>query len=52
MPLVRISLGGGKPEDHRRMVAAGVHRALVETFGVAEHDRLQILTEAGVEVLR
>jgi 4-oxalocrotonate tautomerase len=52
MPLVRISLAGGKPEDHRRTVAAGVHRALVETFGVAEQDHLQVLTDAAAEAWR
>jgi hypothetical protein len=52
MPVVWISLAEDKPEDHRMAVAAGVHRALVETFGVAENDRMQIMTRAGPGTFR
>ena len=45
MPLVRISLRAGKPAPYRRAIADGVHRAMVETLAVPEHDRFQIITE-------
>jgi phenylpyruvate tautomerase PptA (4-oxalocrotonate tautomerase family) len=43
MPLVRIILADGKPPEYRRAIADGVHRALVETAGVPEDDRFQIV---------
>ena len=43
MPLVRITLADGKPPEYRRAIADGVHRALVETAGVPEDDRFQIV---------
>jgi phenylpyruvate tautomerase PptA (4-oxalocrotonate tautomerase family) len=45
MPLQRIDLVEGRPEPQRRAIADAVHRALVETIGVPEDDRFQILTE-------
>jgi len=45
MPLVRISLVKGRPAAERRAIGNAVHRALVDTFDVPEHDRFQILTE-------
>ena len=45
MPLVRISLVKGKPPQYRRKVGDAVHRALVETIGVPELDRFQLITE-------
>ncbi|MFX8817244.1 tautomerase family protein, partial [Acinetobacter baumannii] len=45
MPLVQISLHKGKPRAHVRAVADGVHRALVETFGVPADDRFQLVNE-------
>ena len=45
MPLVRISLPKGKSVQYRRAISAGVHRALVETFGVPEQDLFQIISE-------
>ena len=45
MPLVRISLRAGKPARYRRAIGDGVHRAMVETLAVPEHDRFQIITE-------
>ena len=44
MPLVRISLREGRPEAYRKAVGEGVHRAMVETIDVPEHDRFQIIT--------
>jgi phenylpyruvate tautomerase PptA (4-oxalocrotonate tautomerase family) len=54
MPLVRIALPAGKPAEHRKAVSAGVHRALVETFGVPEDDLFQVITEhgPGTEIVR
>lgn len=53
MPLVRIALPAGKPPAYRKAVSQGVHRALVETFGVPEDDLFQIVTEhaAGTEIV-
>ena len=45
MPLQRIDLLAGRPAEQLRAIADGVHRALVETCGVPEQDRFQILTE-------
>lgn len=45
MPLVRINLMDGKPESYRLSICNAVHRAMVETIGVPDHDRFQILTE-------
>ena len=45
MPLVRISLPKGQSVKYRRAVSAGVHRALVDTFGVPDQDLFQIISE-------
>jgi len=45
MPLVRISLVKGQPPALRRGIGDAVHRALVETIDVPQHDRFQVLTE-------
>jgi len=51
MPLVRISLLAGKPAQYRRAIGEGIHRAMVETLAVPEHDRFQIVTEHGADGL-
>jgi phenylpyruvate tautomerase PptA (4-oxalocrotonate tautomerase family) len=45
MPLVRISLRKGRTAEFRRKLGDAVHRALVDTIGVPELDRFQILSE-------
>ena len=45
MPLARISLRKGRSAEFRRRLGDAVHRAMVETIGVPELDRFQILTE-------
>jgi 4-oxalocrotonate tautomerase len=45
MPLVRISLAKGRPAQYRRKAGDAVHRALVETIGVPELDRFELITE-------
>lgn len=45
MPLVRISLRQGKPEQYRRAIADGVHQAMVETIDAPVQDRFQVITE-------
>ncbi|HEV3241215.1 MAG TPA: tautomerase family protein [Casimicrobiaceae bacterium] len=45
MPLVRIALRAGKPANYRRAIGDGIHRAMIETLAVPEHDRFQIITE-------
>lgn len=51
MPLVRISLAQGRTPEYRRAVADGVHRALVETAGVPEDDRFQVVDEVPADNL-
>jgi len=45
VPLVRISLLKGRPAELRRKIGDAIHRALVETIGVPQRDRFQLLTE-------
>jgi phenylpyruvate tautomerase PptA (4-oxalocrotonate tautomerase family) len=45
MPLVRIALRKGKSPEFRRAVSDAIHRAMVETIKIPEHDRFQIITE-------
>jgi 4-oxalocrotonate tautomerase len=45
MPLVRISVIRGKPAAPLPELGEAVHRALVETVGVPELDRFQLLSE-------
>ncbi|MGI3776604.1 MAG: tautomerase family protein [Janthinobacterium lividum] len=45
MPLVRISLIKGKSRDHVRAIGDGVHRALIEAFGVPPDDRFQLVQQ-------
>jgi phenylpyruvate tautomerase PptA (4-oxalocrotonate tautomerase family) len=45
MPLVRITLAQGTSPEHRRAIADGVHRALVETAKVPMDDRFQSVHE-------
>ena len=43
MALVWIALHHDKPADYRRVVAANVHQALVETFAIAGEDLVQMV---------
>ncbi|HUN47565.1 MAG TPA: tautomerase family protein [Stellaceae bacterium] len=45
MPLARISLREGTTAAHRKAIADGLQRALVETFNVPADDRFQIIDE-------
>src|SRR3954467_2552539 len=45
MPPVRIELLNGRTVEQRQRIGDAVHRALVETIGVPERDRFQIITE-------
>jgi phenylpyruvate tautomerase PptA (4-oxalocrotonate tautomerase family) len=45
MPLVRVSLRRGKPDDYKHAIGDGVYRALRETFTVPEEDRFVIVSE-------
>ncbi len=51
MPLVRISVIRGKPAAPLHRLGDAVHRALVETVGVPEKDRFQVMTEHGHDEL-
>jgi phenylpyruvate tautomerase PptA (4-oxalocrotonate tautomerase family) len=43
MPFVNITLVKGKPREHIRAIADGVHEALVEAFKVPPTDRFQVI---------
>jgi phenylpyruvate tautomerase PptA (4-oxalocrotonate tautomerase family) len=45
MPLVRISYQSGKPDSYAATLSDGVHRAMIEAFGIPEDDFFQIVTE-------
>jgi 4-oxalocrotonate tautomerase len=45
VPLVEISLRNQMPEQQKRAIADGVHRALVDAIGIPEGDRFQIVSE-------
>jgi phenylpyruvate tautomerase PptA (4-oxalocrotonate tautomerase family) len=45
MPLIRISHAAGKSEADSTALSQGVHRALVDAFGIPEDDFFQIVTE-------
>jgi len=45
MPLVRISLRQGKTAEYRKKISDSVHRAMVESMNVPEHDKFQVITE-------
>jgi 4-oxalocrotonate tautomerase len=45
MPLVRIDIIQGRPEDEITGIGHAVHRALVECMNTPERDRFQIITE-------
>ena len=44
MPLQRIDLSEHRPPAQRRAIADAVHRALVESIGVPQDDRFQVVT--------
>ena len=45
MPIVRIDVLEGWPSGDLELVGAAVQRALVETLGVPERDRFQVISE-------
>jgi phenylpyruvate tautomerase PptA (4-oxalocrotonate tautomerase family) len=45
MPLVRIALRAGKPQEYQTAIADAVHRAMIETINVPAQDRFQIITD-------
>jgi 4-oxalocrotonate tautomerase len=45
MPLVRIALREGSKPEFRRALSDSIHRAMVETIGIPEQDKFQIITE-------
>ena len=45
MPLVRIALRKGTTPDFRRVLSDSIHRAMVDTIGIPEQDKFQIITE-------
>ena len=49
MPLVNINLIEGKPESYLQAVRDTLHQALMETWGIPEHDRFHIVHERKAE---
>ncbi len=45
MPLQRIDLMVGRSPSARKAIAEAIHQSLVETIGVPEKDRFQIITQ-------
>ena len=45
MPLQRIDMVEGRSDEQRLAIADAVHRALVDTIGVPQDDRFQVVTE-------
>jgi hypothetical protein len=45
MPFVRISLREGTSPDYRKVLADGVHRALIEAIAIPPGDRFQVITQ-------
>jgi len=45
MPLVRISIRGGKPPAYRAALREGIYRAMRETFNVPDEDNFMVLTQ-------
>jgi 4-oxalocrotonate tautomerase len=45
MPLVRVSLRGGKSDDYKRAIGDGVYRAMIEVFNVPDEDRFVVVSE-------
>lgn len=51
MPLVNLSLVKGKPRDHIRAISNGIHRGLVEAYGVPEDDKFQLVHQVELDEL-
>jgi phenylpyruvate tautomerase PptA (4-oxalocrotonate tautomerase family) len=51
MPLVRIALMKGKPEDFGKRIGEVVYRSMMETINVPAKDNFQIITEHDPEML-
>jgi phenylpyruvate tautomerase PptA (4-oxalocrotonate tautomerase family) len=45
MPLVNIEIRKGKSKEYKKAILEGVHRALVDSIGIPEHDRFQRIYE-------
>jgi len=45
MPFVRISLLEGKPPEHIRAIADGVHQGLIEAYKIPPDDRFQVIQQ-------
>ncbi len=45
MPLVKITIRKGKSTEYKKALLGGVHKALVQSFKLPEHDRFQMLYE-------
>lgn len=45
MPLVRISLGQGRPADFGKRIGAVVYQTMVDTISVPAHDNFQVISE-------
>lgn len=45
MPHVTITTRQGRKAEQKKAILDGVHSALVEAFGIPDHDRIQVYTE-------
>jgi|SRR5882724_865263 len=51
MPLVRIALREGAPPEYRRVIADGVHQAMIDAIAIPPDDRFQVISEYSAENL-
>lgn len=45
MPLVKVEIIKGKSSDYKKMLLDGIHKALVDSIKIPDHDRRQRLYE-------
>jgi 4-oxalocrotonate tautomerase len=45
MPLTRVALLKGKPQEYRKAILDGLYQAMREAFGVPEDDRFMLIEE-------
>jgi 4-oxalocrotonate tautomerase len=49
MPLIQVWLRKGTTQEHRKSIADGIHRAMVDVLGIPEDDYFQVTHELDSE---
>lgn len=47
MPFTRIAVKEGTPQEKRKLIAHGVHQAMVDSIGIPHDDFFQLISEYG-----